>query len=77
MANTLFGAAREFTNFTEREVLERKEFDEIDAVLSLKNKAAKQLGCSGSGNHFVVFAEGAITDAIDPLNIKLANMLHY
>lgn len=68
--NTLFGAGRQFDNFTEHEVLERKKFAEIAFVSGLKNKAAKQLGSSGSGNHFVEFGEVEITDANNSLNLK-------
>jgi tRNA-splicing ligase RtcB len=68
--NTLFGAGRQFDSFTEHEVLERKEFDEIAFVSGLKNKAAKQLGSSGSGNHFVEFGEVEITISDNLLNLK-------
>jgi len=70
LANTLFGAGREFDKFSEHEVLERKEFDEIAFVSGLKNKAAKQLGSSGSGNHFVEFGEVEIPDANNSLKLK-------
>lgn len=69
LANTLFGAGREFKEFTEHEVLERKEFNEIAFVSGLKNKAAKQLGSSGSGNHFVEFGEVEITNAENPFQL--------
>ncbi|MDB5282294.1 MAG: 2,3-cyclic phosphate--5-hydroxyl ligase [Bacteroidota bacterium] len=52
-AYTLFGAGREFKETTEHEVLDRKEFDEISYLKGLQMKATKQLGTSGSGNHFV------------------------
>ena len=52
---TLFGAGAEFRNPMDDEVLERKEFREIRVVKSLHEKAAKQIGSSGSGNHFVEF----------------------
>lgn len=68
---TLFGAGREFDKFTEHEVLERKEFDEIAFVSGLKNKAAKQLGSSGSGNHFVEFGEVEITDPENPCKLPV------
>jgi tRNA-splicing ligase RtcB len=71
IANTLFGAGREFKEFTEHEVLERTEFDEIDFVSGLKNKAAKQLGSSGSGNHFVEFGEVEITDLENPFQLPV------
>lgn len=37
----------------EHEVLERTEFKEIPFLKKLQGKAARQLGSSGSGNHFV------------------------
>src|SRR6185436_2561475 len=52
---TLFGAGSEFKNPMDDEVLARKEFYEIPIVKSLHGKAGKQIGSSGSGNHFVEF----------------------
>jgi tRNA-splicing ligase RtcB len=52
---TLFGAGVEFKNPMDDEVLARKEFYEIKMLKSLHSKAAKQIGSSGSGNHFVEF----------------------
>ena len=52
---TLFGSGRDFAHPTAHEVIDRKEFDEIDLLKRLQGKAAKQLGSSGSGNHFVEF----------------------
>ncbi|MEO8961920.1 MAG: RtcB family protein, partial [Ginsengibacter sp.] len=69
--NTLFGTGREFDKFTEHEVLERKEFGEISFLSGLKNKAAKQLGSSGSGNHFVEFGEVEITDPENPFKLPV------
>lgn len=37
------------------EILDREEFELIPILKNLKGKAAKQLGTSGSGNHFVEF----------------------
>lgn len=39
----------------EHEVLDRKEFGELDLLKKLHGKAYRQLGSSGSGNHFVEF----------------------
>ncbi|MCW3091072.1 MAG: RtcB family protein [Ferruginibacter sp.] len=66
VAATLFGAGRDFTNSdrggtTEHEVIDRKEFSEIAFLNPLREKAARQLGSSGSGNHFVEFGEVQIT----------------
>lgn len=52
---TLFGAGREFKKRTDHDVLYRNEFSEIDVLRGLRDKAANQLGSSGSGNHFVEF----------------------
>ncbi|MEM1323567.1 MAG: RtcB family protein [Bacteroidota bacterium] len=46
-------------------VLARKEFKEIPIVRSLKDRAYKQIGSSGSGNHFVEFG---IVNIEDPEN---------
>ena len=73
MANTLFGAGREFAERTEHEVLDRKEFTEISFLNSLQHKALKQLGTSGSGNHFVEFGKVEITDATNPMNLPVGN----
>jgi tRNA-splicing ligase RtcB (3'-phosphate/5'-hydroxy nucleic acid ligase) len=57
-------ALKEFTHFgieghlefsQEHEVLDRPEFQETDLMRKLHPKAVKQLGSSGSGNHFVEF----------------------
>lgn len=54
-AATLFGAGSVWKEPEEHAVLDRKEFDEIEVLRKLKDKAWKQLGTSGSGNHFVEF----------------------
>lgn len=43
-------------------VLERAEFATIPVVKHLKDRAWRQIGSSGSGNHFVEFGVVAITD---------------
>ncbi len=64
VANTLFGAGRDFSdrnavqvNVPSAAVLDRNEFSEIAFLKPLQQKAAKQMGSSGSGNHFVEFGE--------------------
>lgn len=54
-AATLFGSGSVFQKTTDHAVLSRSEFDEVPMLRSLQGKAAKQLGSSGSGNHFVEF----------------------
>jgi tRNA-splicing ligase RtcB (3'-phosphate/5'-hydroxy nucleic acid ligase) len=73
VANTLFGAGREFSIRTEHEVLDRKEFTEINFLQPLQHKALKQLGSSGSGNHFVEFGKVEITDPANPMKLPVGN----
>lgn len=58
---TLFGAGREFAKPMDDEVLTRKEFREIPLLRSLHDKAVRQIGTSGSGNHFVEFGIVEVT----------------
>lgn len=46
-------------------VLDRPEFREISVVRKLKDKAWRQIGTSGSGNHFVEWGE---VEILDPMN---------
>lgn len=50
---TLFGSGSVFQHPADHEVMERKEFAELGLLKSLRDRAWKQLGSSGSGNHFV------------------------
>jgi len=52
--NTRFGRD-EFPNPMDDEILDRTEFKEITFLKPLKDKAWRQIGTSGSGNHFVEF----------------------
>lgn len=51
--NTHFGIRNDANFYYEHEVLDRKEFNEYTLARKLHGKAKKQLGTSGSGNHFV------------------------
>lgn len=50
---TLFGSGAVFQRPADHAVMERKEFDELGLLKGLQYRAWKQLGSSGSGNHFV------------------------
>lgn len=65
LENTVFGAGKGFDKPMDHEVLDRREFREIAMVKKLKDKAWKQLGTSGGGNHFVEFG---VVDLLDPDN---------
>jgi len=51
--NTAFGLAKIISHKQEHEFLDRDIFSNTPLLKRLKSKAAKQLGSSGSGNHFV------------------------
>ncbi|MCU0432651.1 MAG: RtcB family protein [Bacteroidia bacterium] len=57
LRHTYFGSGRELSKAHEHEVIDRPEFGELALLRKLQGKAAKQLGTSGSGNHFVEFGE--------------------
>src|SRR5581483_9450901 len=52
---TLFGSGATFKEAADHEVMERSEFDELPLLKGLQARAWKQLGSSGSGNHFAEF----------------------
>jgi tRNA-splicing ligase RtcB len=53
--HTHFGIGKNQTHRRDHEVLDRSEFQELEPLRHLKDKAFRQLGTSGSGNHFVEF----------------------
>jgi len=55
----------------EHEFLDRKEFNEIPNIKSLKDKAWRQLGTSGGGNHFVDFGIVNITDPTNDFGLEV------
>ncbi|MEM8909766.1 MAG: RtcB family protein, partial [Bacteroidota bacterium] len=66
--HTRFGK-KEHTVRMDDAVLERKEFNEIALLRSLKNKAYRQIGTSGSGNHFVEYGTVHLPTKIDSLDV--------
>lgn len=76
-------ALKEFTHFgieghlefsQEHEVLDRPEFFETDLLRKLHGKAVKQLGSSGSGNHFVEFGMVELWEG-NPFNLPAGNYI--
>ena len=65
-----FGMYETHAKKHDHEIFERDQFREIPLVKRLKDKAYKQLGTSGGGNHFVEFGEVNITDAHNEWNLK-------
>ncbi len=59
----------------DHEIFEREEFSTIRLVKYLKDRAWKQLGSSGSGNHFVEFGIVEIPESSTGLNIPPGSYL--
>jgi len=72
---TLFGAGAQFQQPSDHEVMDRKEFDELTILKGLQGRAWKQLGSSGSGNHFVEFGAVEINEKDEVLGIEPGNYL--
>ena len=71
-SETFFGLGCENDgDLTEHEFVERKEFDEIKTIGALKDKAWKQLGTSGGGNHFVDLGVVKITDPTNDFGLEV------
>jgi len=67
--NTLFGSGAQFKQPARHEVMDRSEFNEIELLKSLQARALRQLGSSGSGNHFVEFGIVEITEKDEVLGV--------
>ncbi len=60
--HTKFGMYETHKIKHDHELFERSEFKEVPLLKKLKDKAYKQLGTSGSGNHFVEFGIANFSD---------------
>jgi tRNA-splicing ligase RtcB len=72
---TLFGSGRQFDQMASNEIMDRVAFADIPLLKSLQAKAAKQLGTSGSGNHFAEFGIVDIAGRDDRLNVEAGTYL--
>ena len=66
---TLFGSGSQFQQAANHEVMEHEAFREIDLLKMLHTRAWKQLGSSGSGNHFVEFGVVEIEEIDNVLKV--------
>jgi tRNA-splicing ligase RtcB len=66
---TLFGSGQQFKQASDHEVMENKAFFEMPLLKNLHGRAWKQLGSSGSGNHFVEFGVVQIAEKDEVLGI--------
>ncbi len=70
IAQTVFGAGKGPENPMEDAVLDRDEFRDIAVVKNLKDKAWRQIGSSGGGNHFVEFGTVELTEPENEWGLK-------
>ncbi len=66
---TLFGSGAQFQRSANHAIMDNPLFFEMPLLKSLHTRAWKQLGSSGSGNHFVEFGMVEVTETDDVLNV--------
>ena len=67
---TRFGAGVEWNPKQDDEILDDPDWEATGFLRSLKDKAHRQLGTSGSGNHFVEFGAMEVTAKDDALGLE-------
>jgi tRNA-splicing ligase RtcB len=67
---TLFGSGSQFIQSEEHEVMDNELFFELPLLKRLHGRAWKQLGTSGSGNHFVEFGVVEIAEKDEVLGVE-------
>ncbi len=67
---TLFGSGAQFASATDHEVMEHEAFQQLPLLRGLHGRAWKQLGTSGSGNHFVEFGIVEIAERDEVLHVE-------
>jgi tRNA-splicing ligase RtcB (3'-phosphate/5'-hydroxy nucleic acid ligase) len=72
---TLFGSGAQFQQAEDHEVMYRNEFEELGLLKGMQGRAWKQLGSSGSGNHFVEFGIVEIPEKDAVLGIEAGKYL--
>jgi tRNA-splicing ligase RtcB (3'-phosphate/5'-hydroxy nucleic acid ligase) len=77
LANTKFGSGAQWKPAfrIEHAIMDHKDFNATPMLSFLKEKAAGQLGTSGSGNHFVDFGCIEITDEKNELHLPIGKYL--
>ncbi len=66
---TLFGSGAQFDRAADHEVMENELFHQLPLLKNLHGRAWKQLGSSGSGNHFAEFGEVEIAEKDEVLGL--------
>jgi tRNA-splicing ligase RtcB (3'-phosphate/5'-hydroxy nucleic acid ligase) len=73
--NTQFGMRDTHKIKSDHDVFSRKEFQDIPLLKSLLDKAYKQLGTSGGGNHFVEFGVVRLTNPLPDWKLEAKEYL--
>jgi tRNA-splicing ligase RtcB len=71
VTNTVFGTGGEWTKNREHPLIESPLFKELKVLQGMERRALKQLGTSGSGNHFAEF--GILDLPLDDADLGLKN----
>jgi tRNA-splicing ligase RtcB len=66
---TLFGSGAQFVNAEEHEVMDNELFFQLPLLKKMHGRAWKQLGSSGSGNHFAEFGIVEIAEKDEVLKV--------
>jgi tRNA-splicing ligase RtcB len=74
---TLFGAGYEFKKPSDHPIIEHPLFNELPLLKGLQDRAWKQLGSSGSGNHFAEFGSVEINEKDEILDVAPGNYLGF
>ena len=70
---TLFGSGQQFDRSADHEVMDSDLFKELPLLKGLHTRAWKQLGSSGSGNHFAEFGVVEINEKDNVLGVESGN----
>ncbi|ANH83115.1 RNA-splicing ligase RtcB [Niabella ginsenosidivorans] len=76
-AATLFGSGAQFDRSPDHAVMENRLFYEMPLLKRLHGRAWKQLGSSGSGNHFAEFGIVTITEKDEALGLDAGSYIGF
>jgi len=74
---TLFGSGAQFQRAANHEVMDNRLFFELPLLKTLHTRAWKQLGSSGSGNHFAEFGIIQIDEIDNVLNVPAGKYIGF
>ncbi len=74
---TLFGSGAQFDQAANHEIMDHGLFYQLPLLKNLHGRAWKQLGTSGSGNHFAEFGIISITEKDEVLGVDAGNYIGF